>query len=184
MAQPASLPRWGETAGGVVGGNEVEPNSGKKDIGYAAAVGGVGEAPLSGHLNWWMRLVYKWLQWFYGLIQGDLIPLGANWSAPAGNRIYRYGMGITGITMEVVAAAGASFNNIATIEYAPGFPVYIVGMLYRPSTGLQHVAIYCTDGETLKLWKYDNGASLVDPPAIGVGDVVTLSGAFPGQSPI
>lgn len=63
MAKPTSLPRWGETVGGVVGGNEVEPNEGKKDTGYDAPVGGVGDVPTSGGLNWWMRLVYLWAKW-------------------------------------------------------------------------------------------------------------------------
>lgn len=63
MAKPVQLPRWAETAGGVAAANIVEPNEGKKDLGYTPAVAGVGDIPTSGGLNWWMRLVYLWTSW-------------------------------------------------------------------------------------------------------------------------
>jgi hypothetical protein len=59
VAKPASLPRWGETVGGVPDGNITEPNEGKKDTGWVVG----GDIPTSGGLNWWMRLVYLWVKW-------------------------------------------------------------------------------------------------------------------------
>jgi hypothetical protein len=59
MAKPISLPRWAETVAGVPDTNITEPNEGKKDTGYVTG----GDIPTSGGLNWWMRLVYKWIQW-------------------------------------------------------------------------------------------------------------------------
>jgi hypothetical protein len=61
-AKPTTLPRWGETVGGVVGPTEAEPASGKKDIGWADA-----ELPPAGYFNWWKRLVYKWIAYVDGL---------------------------------------------------------------------------------------------------------------------
>lgn len=59
--KPSKLPRWGELAGnyGVVGPNEVEPNEGKKDIGWVPA-----DEPPAENFNWFKRLVYDWLQYF------------------------------------------------------------------------------------------------------------------------
>ncbi len=59
MAKPASVPRWAETVGGAAAANIVEPNEGKKDIGYDTG----GDIPTSGGLNWILRTLYSWVKW-------------------------------------------------------------------------------------------------------------------------
>lgn len=50
-SKPASVPRWAN-----VGGDIVEPTSGKKDVGWAAA-----ERPPNSYMNWLQNLAYQWL---------------------------------------------------------------------------------------------------------------------------
>ena len=50
MPKPASLPRWAD-----VGGEIVEPSSGKKDTGWLDS-----EMPPHSYFNWWQNLVYQW----------------------------------------------------------------------------------------------------------------------------
>lgn len=57
MPKPASLPRWAN-----VGGDIVEPSSGKKDIGWIDA-----ELPPHSYFNWFMNLVYQWAVYLDGL---------------------------------------------------------------------------------------------------------------------
>lgn len=57
MAKPASLPRWAD-----VGGDIVEPSSGKKDIGWI-----VSEQPPHSYFNWFQNLVYQWCDYLDGL---------------------------------------------------------------------------------------------------------------------
>lgn len=53
MAQPTTQPRWANN-GGVL----VQPASGKLDIGWLP-----GELPPGQYMNWWMNLVYLWVQY-------------------------------------------------------------------------------------------------------------------------
>jgi len=55
MAKPTKLPRWADAA---PAGAIVEPNEGKKDVGWKN-----GERPPSQFFNWWMSLVYQWTSW-------------------------------------------------------------------------------------------------------------------------
>lgn len=57
MPQPASQPRWAN-----VGGDIVEPASGKKDVGWIDA-----ELPPHSYFNWYMNLVYQWTLYLAGL---------------------------------------------------------------------------------------------------------------------
>lgn len=57
MAKPASLPRWAD-----VGGDIVEPSSGKKDTGWI-----VSEQPPHSYFNWFQNLVYQWCDYLDGL---------------------------------------------------------------------------------------------------------------------
>lgn len=54
MAKPSALPRWGD-----VGGDIVEPTSGKKDVGWAD-----NEQPANEYENWLQNLNYQWISWF------------------------------------------------------------------------------------------------------------------------
>lgn len=53
MGKPTSTPRWATAANPA---DIVEPNSGKKDVGWLA-----NEAPPHGYFNWFWHLVYLWL---------------------------------------------------------------------------------------------------------------------------
>lgn len=64
MPKPSALPRWAD-----VGGDLVEPNSGKKDIGFVAGKRGVAQ-----YFNWLFNLIYQWCQYisdgvFTGIIR-------------------------------------------------------------------------------------------------------------------
>lgn len=51
--KPTDLPRWSD-----VGGDIVEPTSGKKDVGWVSA-----ERPPAQYFNWLLNQGYKWLKW-------------------------------------------------------------------------------------------------------------------------
>jgi hypothetical protein len=51
--KPTSTPRWAN-----VGGDIVEPNAGKKDIGWAA-----GERPPAQYKNWLLNLAWQWFEY-------------------------------------------------------------------------------------------------------------------------
>lgn len=53
MPQPTELPRWAD-----VGGDIVEPNSAKKDVGWVSA-----ERPPAQYFNWILNLIYQWIEW-------------------------------------------------------------------------------------------------------------------------
>ena len=60
MAKPTSYPRWSETSGGTPDANITTPTSGQMDTGWT-----VGQKPVvSGYLNWFEWLTYKWISWF------------------------------------------------------------------------------------------------------------------------
>lgn len=52
MPKPAKLPRWADDGAADI----VEPNSGKKDIGWVG-----GERPPAQFFNWLLNLIYQWL---------------------------------------------------------------------------------------------------------------------------
>lgn len=62
MAQPTEKPRWAD-----VGGDIIEPNTGKKDVGFVG-----GERPLAQFLNWLFNLIYLWILWLISLTQETL----------------------------------------------------------------------------------------------------------------
>ena len=49
--KPTSIPRWAD-----VGGDIVEPNSAKKDVGWVSA-----ERPPAQYFNWLLNLTYQWI---------------------------------------------------------------------------------------------------------------------------
>src|SRR3990172_1579843 len=61
-AKPTSVPRWAD-----VGGDIVEPTSGKKDIGWV-----FNEEPPAQYFNWLLNLTYQWLQYLSdGVLDGN-----------------------------------------------------------------------------------------------------------------
>lgn len=60
--KPATTPRWAD-----VGGDIVEPATGKKDVGWAA-----GERPANSFFNWLLNLIYLWMLYLRdGVMKGD-----------------------------------------------------------------------------------------------------------------
>ena len=53
MSAPSTLPRWADISGAIV-----TPTSGKLDLGWIP-----GERPPAQYLNWWMNLVYQWINY-------------------------------------------------------------------------------------------------------------------------
>lgn len=66
MAKPSSLPRWAD-----VGGDIVEPTSGKKDKGWEGA-----ERPAGQYFNWLLNLIYQWLLWISGVAAAVRVSYG------------------------------------------------------------------------------------------------------------
>lgn len=93
MAKPASLPRWAD-----VGGDIVEPSSGKKDIGWI-----VSEQPPHSYFNWFQNLVYQWCDYLDGLTDEAL-----TWTAA-----HIFQKGIT-VTQSTANGNGASFTGNGT----------------------------------------------------------------------
>lgn len=105
ITKPTTLPRWGEIAGsqGVVGANEVEPASGKKDTGWVP-----GEEPPAEYFNWWKRLVYDWIQYI-----NDLANQAFTWTAA---HVFNAGIAIA---MGVLPTRGSLQMGTQTTPSAP-----------------------------------------------------------------
>lgn len=58
MSQPSEQPEWASGGSAVI----TDPSSGKKALGWA-----VSEKPPAQYFNWWMNLVYQWVQYLAGL---------------------------------------------------------------------------------------------------------------------
>jgi hypothetical protein len=102
MAKPTDLPRWAEEVDGTPATNIVEPNAGKKDLGWTTG----GDVPTSDGLNWYMRLVYKWAQWLDGL-QGEAL----TW---AENQTFSKLLALTGGSLQSILKGGTGGLDIGT----------------------------------------------------------------------
>jgi hypothetical protein len=175
MAKPASLPRWSETVAGVPGANELEPTEGKKDSGYATG----GDIPTSGGLNWWMRLVYKWLQWLDEVASPTM---STGWSTVATPQVRRAGR-VSCVTISAEAGAGAAWTSICTVP--EGFfctaSVFAMGTVLDSSTGVTHPCFFAMDGGTLRAALYDDGTAMQSMFVIGAGDRVSVTMVAPAD---
>ncbi len=79
MAKPTSLPRWAD-----VGGDIVEPASGKKDTGWIED-----EIPPAQYFNWLENLTYQWLVWLDAGVFNDgfSVPTGDTGTFDAGSTL-------------------------------------------------------------------------------------------------
>jgi hypothetical protein len=59
MPKPTTLPRWASDVTAAI----TEPNEGQKNTGWVTA-----QRPPHQYFNWWMRLVYFWIQWLDGFL--------------------------------------------------------------------------------------------------------------------
>lgn len=69
--KPSAVPEW--NSGGA---NNTEPSAGKKTLGYT-----LNDQPVSGHLNWWMKLVYDWSLYLRDLFSRSVVGSSASESA-------------------------------------------------------------------------------------------------------
>lgn len=121
ITKPAALPRWGESAGstGIVGPNEVAPNSAKQDVGFVA-----GEEPPAGYFDWLFRLIFEWCQYvgqaFFTADTGSGLP-GATGTGDT-NQPGLKGNG-NGTGPGVLGAGGASSPGVAASAGGGGSPV-------------------------------------------------------------
>lgn len=67
MPAPAQLPEWASDPGAVI----TEPSAGKKAQGWLSP-----EKPPDGQFNWWMNLVYLWIDYFAGVVGAAAEALG------------------------------------------------------------------------------------------------------------
>lgn len=182
MAKPILIPRWGELVDGTPATNLNEPTSGLKDTGYA-----VNAIPTSSALNWIFRAIYAWIKWIDGEITDgvDLTP-GANWTPLTGfphmHRVRRSG-GVAALSIKLTAAAGATADSLFTVPagYVPLEMAQLTGVFQDSSAGASYLAVVTIDTATgvAQLYLHDNGTALVAPPAIGAGDTIVVSGAYP-----
>ncbi len=115
IVKPAELPRWEEASGdqGVPGGVEIDPASGVKDVGWTVA-----EKPPAQYMNWWMRLVYDWVQWL-----NDLTNQALTWVAL---HTFQKGISVTQSTTNSDAidatgnGTGAGISGSGGTTNAPG----------------------------------------------------------------
>ncbi len=60
MAKPSQLPQWGD---GAAPADIVDPGSAKRALGWSTS-----ERPPHTYFNWWMNLVFQWIQWLDGFL--------------------------------------------------------------------------------------------------------------------
>jgi hypothetical protein len=106
---------------------------------------------------------------------------GANWTLSGISAVRIAGKVVT-FTLKLTAAAGAAWDAIGTFP-AGSRPAeqayYPMGLLYDSSAAKRYTAQFAAGtGGVLGVNYYDDGTSLVLPPAIGAGDEIIVSGAF------
>lgn len=100
-SKPGTLPRWAD-----VGGNIVNPPSGKKDVGWVAA-----EAPSDGYWNWFNNLTYQWAAW---LNDFEVVP--HTWTS---TQTFAAAV-FTGVTTNTLAVSTTStFTGVSTFTATP-----------------------------------------------------------------
>lgn len=122
MATFPVLPRWAETAAGVLAANVTTPSSGQLDTGWT-----LDQPPPSANQNWWQQLVYNWIQLFQkafpftmlGLSQifspltstATLAQLNQGLGASGSNCLAANSFGTNGPVMVAVGNAGTNDAN-------------------------------------------------------------------------
>lgn len=126
MAKPAELPRWAQTALGVLAGNISDPVSGQKDTGFV-----LNQTPTSGNVNWFWNTVYQWIKWVDdGVWTAVSLVLTTTLAAAS----FVATGAITGGSLHFTAAVSTVINN--TLAFEVGGTVHtkaVGGMTYNLS---------------------------------------------------
>jgi len=101
MAKPTKLPRWADAA---PAGAIVEPNEGKKDVGWKN-----GERPPNQFVNWWKNLAYQWTSWLDDEVSGLITALGGDPSTDSDALNEKMEQGT--FSPEVVGALGTAIDS-------------------------------------------------------------------------
>lgn len=117
--RPADLPRWAD-----VGGDIVEPSSGRKDVGWIT-----GLRPAAQFFNWWMNKVFQWIEYTQDINKLNWLPLiGYQQASQNGLNGRCNAVGVADGVGQIVSSDGVTRTDEAVFFYDQSSLVSFTGV--------------------------------------------------------